>query len=105
MAVGYRPKMNENLAYWQLDFTVERQAIWPQIAWLCRKNPRAFDALGGPQNPGLLYSRACGLRPRAVEGHPLFSDIFFKAWSHPRTISVICLDHSYWHGAPNLALM
>ena len=57
--------MNGNLAYWQLDFTVERKQIWPQITWLCRKNSRVFGGLGGPQTPGLLYSSAYGLRRTA----------------------------------------
>ena len=65
--------MNENLAYWQLDFTVESQANLAQDCMVMPKRP------ANPQPTSLL-----GLRPSACGyGHPLFSDIFFKAWSHP----------------------
>ena len=48
--------------------------IWPQIAWLCRKNSRALGGLGGPQTPGLLYSSAFGrARPTARHYFQIFS--------------------------------
>ena len=63
--------MNENLAYWQLDFTAESQANLAQDCMVMPKRPP------NPR-PTLLL----GLR-HAAYGLPLFSDIFFKAWSHP----------------------
>ena len=67
--------MNGNLAYWQLDFTVESQANLAPDCMVMQENPRAFGGVGGPQTPGLFYPSAYGL--------PLFSDIFFKEWYHP----------------------
>ena len=47
--------------------------IWPQIAWLCTKHPRAVWGLGGPRNPGLLYAWGYGLQHMgSAYGHPLF---------------------------------
>ena len=68
--------MNGNLAYWQLDFTVESQANLASdyMVRLCRKNSRAFGSLGGPQTPGLLYSTAFGrVRPMAHHYFQIFS--------------------------------
>ena len=50
--------MNEKLAYWQLDFTVEKPS---------KSGPRLLDYAGkiqelsGAASPGLLYSSAYGL--------------------------------------------
>ena len=54
--------MNGNLAYLQLDFTVESQA---NLASDCMVMQEKSKSLGGPQPPGLLYSSACGLRRTA----------------------------------------
>ena len=65
--------MNENLAYWQLNFTSKPSKFSPRLHGHAGKiqEPRR------PQTPGLLYSSACSLRPSTIFRY------FFKIWSHP----------------------
>ena len=67
----------------QLDFTVESKANLAPDLMVMQEKSRAFGGLRGPPTPGVLHSLAYGLRPQAAYSPPLFSDIFFKAWSHP----------------------
>ena len=58
--------MNENLAYWQLDFTVESQANLAPDCMVMQEKSKSFRGLGGPQTPGLFHSSAYGLRHSTV---------------------------------------
>ena len=51
--------MKENLAYWQLDFTVENQANLAQDCMVMQEKSKSFQTLG------LLYSSPYGL-PRTA---------------------------------------
>ena len=72
--------MNGNLAYWQLDFTVESQANLPEDCMVMQEKSKSF-------RPTLLL----GLWLHAAYCPPLFSDIFFKAWSHACIMFIIQL--------------
>ena len=66
--------MNENLAYWQLNFTSKPSKFSPRLHGHAGK----IQEPKRPQTPSLLYSSAYGLW-HAAFGHPLFSDIFSKS--------------------------
>ena len=57
--------MNGNLAYWQLDFTVESQANLAPDCMVMLEKFKSFRGPRRPPNPGLLYSSAYGLRRTA----------------------------------------
>ena len=54
--------MNGNLAYWQLDFTIESQANLPEDCMVIQEKSKSFPGPRRPSSPGLLYSSAYGLR-------------------------------------------
>ena len=75
--------MNGNLAYLQLDFTVESQANLAPDCMVMQEKSKSFRGPRRPPTPrpnlllGLRHS-AYGLRPRAAYGPPLFSEIYHR---------------------------
>ena len=75
--------MNGNLAYLQLDFTVESQANLAPDCMVMQEISKSFRGPRRPPTPrptlllGLRPS-AHSLRPHAAYGPPLFSDIYHR---------------------------